>query len=169
MIERDRRVSRFDDAKSIPRTSLSGLNGVGRRASLYSADQFCRESRRQPINVTTARRLTLASCKLYVYVCVRAYMCLCAYVRAFRFESALFWSTPCWNDTYFTMVLGSSCYHFCRSPVSPVMLYGYRLYAPTIWTIAIFRWILNQCLIWNILARCQSSAHSQIFCFSFRE
>lgn len=36
MIERDRRVSRFDDAKSIPRTSLSGLNDAGRRATQIS-------------------------------------------------------------------------------------------------------------------------------------
>lgn len=158
MIERDRRVSRFDDAKSIPRTSLSGLNDVGRRASLCSAVQFCRESRRQPINVTTARRLTLAACNLYVFACV----CLCDARWCVRFESALFRSTPCWIDVYFTMALGSSCCHLARSPVSPVMLYGYRLYESTIWTTALFRWVLNQCLIWEILARCQSSAHSRI-------
>lgn len=140
MIERDRRVSRFDDAKSIPRTSLSGLNGVGRRASLCSADQFCRESRRQPINVTTARRLTLASCKLYVYVCVRAYIWV--YVRTF----VHFASNPRYFDRHHVETIRILRWYSARpaaisarSPVSPVMLYGYRLYAPTIWTIAIFR------------------------------
>jgi len=84
MIERDRRVSRFDDAKSIPRTSLSGLNDVGRRASLCNVDQFCRESRRQPINVTTARRLTLAAYNLYVCICVRMYVFMYTSLHSLR-------------------------------------------------------------------------------------
>jgi len=89
-----------------------GLTTFGRRASLCSVDQFCQESRRQPINVTTARRLTLAACNLYIYACV----CICLWAhRAFIFNSRYF--DPCWNDMYFTMVL-SSCCHLVRSPVS---------------------------------------------------
>lgn len=125
MIERDRRVSRFDDAKSIPRTSLSGLNDVGRRASLCSADQFCWQSRRQPINVTTARRLTLASCNLYVYACG---LRLC--VRpCIRFESALFWSTPMLKRYVFydstRLVLLPSCLL--------TRLSGYSLWLSSLW------------------------------------
>lgn len=130
MIERDRRVSRFDDAKSIPRTSLSGLNDVGRRASLCTTDQFCRQSRRQPINVTTARRLTLAACNLYVYACACLwYAFTCTFVHSLRIRIISIDARAVETIRYFTMVLGSSCCHLARSP----SLSGYVLWLSSLW------------------------------------
>lgn len=70
-----------------------GLNDVGHRASRCTArgSVLSRESRRQPINVTTARRLTLAACNLYVhtfvYVHVRGFASNPRYFDRHRVET----------------------------------------------------------------------------------
>lgn len=121
------------------------------------ADQFCREPRRRPINVTTTRRLTLARAG-----CARLCACVCACFASVHVLFALntrapFRSARCRNGMDFTMVLGSS-FHLADSLAPTVTFYGYRLYERTIWTAAIFRPVLNQCLIrcGRFLAGCQS-------------